>query len=136
MPLWEDLTDPGRYHDAKYETLKAAAWNSQLADVRGRAPYGARTLTHILLGNDYMATRYQRDPDRRKARRRLIVASEHFGTLEGLRGGADKVLDIMDELREEGYVQDVQRSWEGGSYCSPAPTAKGWARLETGRLFD
>ncbi len=37
----EDLTDPGRYQDAKYTILKAVAWDAGLANVRGRAPYGA-----------------------------------------------------------------------------------------------
>lgn len=134
-PLWEDLTDPGRYHDAKYATLKAVAWNAGLADVRGRAPYGAWTLAQILLGNDYMATKYETDPERKKARRQLILASEHFGVLEGLRGGADTVFGLIDELRSEGYVTDVERQWEGGGYTHPAPTEKGRGRLEEGRLF-
>ena len=135
-PLWEDLTDPGRYHDAKYMVLKAVAWNAGLANVRGRAPYGAWTLAQILLGNDYMATKYEADRERRRARRRLIVASEHFGVLEGLRGGTDMVLGLIDELRDEGYVADVERQWEGGGYPYPAPTEKGWQRLAEGQLFD
>jgi ATP-dependent DNA helicase RecQ len=134
-PLWEDLTDPGRYHDAKYAVLKAVAWNAGLADVRGRAPYGAWTLAQIVMGNDYMATKYQTDRERRKSRREFIVASEHFGVLEGLRGGADTVLGLIDELRDEGYVANVERQWEGGGYVYPAPTEKGWERLEEGRLF-
>jgi hypothetical protein len=135
-PLWEDLADPGRYHDAKYEVLKAVAWNAGLANVRGRAPYGAWTLAQILLGNDYMATKYETDQERKKARRQLIVASEHFGVLEGLSGGADTVLGLIDELRDEGYVADVERQWEGGRYVYVALTEKGWGRLEEGRLFD
>ena len=135
-PLWEDLADPGRYHDAKYAILKAIAWNARLAEKKGRAPYGTWTLAHIILGNDYMATKYERDVERRKARRRLIVASEHFGVLEGLRGGADAVLGLIDELRDEGYIMDIERQWKGGRYSYPAPTEKGWKRLEEGRLFD
>ncbi|RME82865.1 MAG: hypothetical protein D6775_09700 [Caldilineae bacterium] len=135
-PLWEDLADPGRYHDAKYVVLKAVAWNAGLASVRGRAPYGAWTLAQILLGNDYMATKYETDAERKKARRQLIVASEHFGVLEGLRGGTDTVLGLIDELRNEGYVADVERRWERGRYRYPVPTEKGWERLEEGRLFD
>jgi len=134
-PLWEDLTDPGRYRDAKYELLKAVAWNAGLADVRGRAPYGPRTLIHILLGNDYAATRYQTDPERRRARRRLIVSSGHFGALEGLRGGADTVQDLLDALQAEEYVEERKRRWNGGTYTHPAPTAKATRRLEEGRLF-
>jgi len=135
-PLWEDLTDPGRYHDAKYAVLKAVAWNAGLANVKGRAPYGAWTLAQILLGNDYMATKYETDAERKKARRRLIVASEHFGVLEGLRGGADTVLGLIDELRNGGYVADVERRWNGGRYTYPVPTEQGWERLEEGRLFS
>jgi len=132
---WEDLTDPGRYQDAKYTILKAVAWDAGLANVRGRAPYGAWTLAQILVGNDYMATKYQTDPERKKARRRLIVSSEHFGALEGLRGGADTVLDFLDALQAEGYVEDVERRWNGGTYIYPAPTPKGVQRLKEGRLF-
>ncbi|RME84980.1 MAG: RecQ family ATP-dependent DNA helicase [Caldilineae bacterium] len=135
-PLWEDLTDPGHYHDAKYAVLKAVAWNAGLANVRGRAPYGAWTLAQILLGNDYMATKYETDAERKRTRRQLIVTSEHFGVLEGLRGGADTVLGLIDELRDEGYVADVERQWERGGYTYPAPLEKGWKRLEEGRLFD
>lgn len=135
-PLWEDLTDPGRYHDAKYAVLKAVAWNAGLANVRGRAPYGSWTLAQILLGNDYMATKYETDAEQKKARRQLIVASEHFGVLEGLRGGSDTVLGLIDELRDGEYVADIERRWEGGRYTYPAPTEKGWKRLEEGRLFD
>jgi len=135
-PAWEDLTDPGRYHDAKYTVLKAVAWNAGLAKVRGRAPYGPRTLAHILLGNDYAVTRYEADPERRRARRRLIVSSEYFGALEGLKGGADTVLDLLDALQAEGYVEEVERRWTGGTYTYPAPTARGLRRLEEGRLFD
>ncbi|HIQ06313.1 MAG TPA: hypothetical protein EYH31_11630 [Anaerolineae bacterium] len=82
-----------------------------------------------------MATRYETDAERRRARRRLIVASEHFGVLEGLRGGVDTVLGLTDALRDEGYVADVERQWEGGGYAYPAPTEKGWQRLEEGQLF-
>jgi hypothetical protein len=134
-PAWEDLTDPGRYHDAKYAVLKALAWNAGLADVRGRAPYGAWTLAQIILGNDYMATRYETDLERKRTRRRLIVASEHFGVLEGLRGGTDTVLGLVDDLRREEYLTDVERRWNGGGYTYPAPTERGWERLEEGRLF-
>ena len=108
-PAWEDLTDPGRHQDAKYAVLKAVAWNAGLADIRWRAPYGAKTLAYILLGNDYAATRYKADPERRRARRRLIVSSEHFGALEGLRGGTDTVLNLLDALQSEGYVEDIER---------------------------
>jgi len=134
-PAWEDLTDPGRYQDAKYAVLKAVAWDAGLSRVRGRAPYGAWTLAQILVGNDYMATKHQKDPERKKVRRRLIVSSEHFGALEGLRGGADTVLDLLDALRTGGYVDDVERRWNGGTYTYPAPTAEGMRRLEEGRLF-
>ncbi len=133
--LWEDLTDPGRYQDAKYEVLKAVAWNASLANVRGRAPYGTWTLAQMVVGNDYMATKYETDAERKKARRQLIVASEYFGMLEGLRGGADTVLGLIDELRDEGYVADVERQWEGGGYVYAALTEKGGERLEEGRLF-
>jgi len=134
-PAWEDLTGPGRYHDAKYAVLKAVAWNAELANMRGRAPYGVWTLAHIVMGNDYMATKYQTDPERKKARRRLIVASEHFGVLEGLSGGTDTVLGLIDELRDGGYLADVERRWEGGGYVYPSPTGKGWERLQEGRVF-
>ncbi|HUX78121.1 MAG TPA: hypothetical protein VMY40_15925, partial [Anaerolineae bacterium] len=134
-PAWEDLADPGRYQDARYATLKAVAWNAGLAGIRGRAPYGAKTLAYILLGNDYAATRYKADPERRRARRRLIVSSEHFGALEGLRGGTDTVLNLLDALQSEGYVEDIERRWNGGTYAYPAPTARGVQRLEEGRLF-
>ncbi|GAB4537279.1 MAG: hypothetical protein Kow0063_23790 [Anaerolineae bacterium] len=135
-PLWEDPADPGRYHDARYAVLKAVAWNAGLASVRGRAPYGAWTLAQILLGNDYMATRYETDAERKKARRRLIVASEHFGVLEGLRNGQDTVMGLLEDLKNEGYVADVKRQWDRGEYTHPAPTKKGWQRLEEGRFFD
>lgn len=131
----EDPAEPARYRDPKYAVLKAAAWNSSLADVRGRAPYGTRTLGHILLGNQYMATRYETDAERRAARRRLIVSSPHFAALEGLAGGTDAVLDLIGELRAEGYVTDVERQWEGGVYHYPAPTERGLERLALGTLF-
>ena len=134
-PAWEDLADPGRYQDAKYAILRAVAWNARLANVRGRAPYGARTVAYILLGNDYAATKYQTDPERRRARRRLIVSSEHFGALDGLRGGTDAVLNLLDALQSEGYVREVERSWSKGRYSYPAPTASGLQRLREGRLF-
>jgi len=134
-PLWEDLTDPGRYNDAKYEILKAVAWNASLGDVKGRAPYGAWTLAQILTGNDYMATKYETDRERKKARRKLIMASEHFGVLEGLSGGANTVLGLMEELQSEGYIKQIKRRWEKGEYMYPALTEKGWVRLEEGRLF-
>ncbi|MBM4465998.1 MAG: RecQ family ATP-dependent DNA helicase [Chloroflexi bacterium] len=134
-PMWEDLTDPGRYHDTKYKVLKVVAWNAGLANLRGRAPYGAWTLAQIVLGNDYMATKYQTDEKRRKARREFIVASEHFGVLEGLHGGVDTVLSLMDDLRNDGFIIDVEQRWEEGSYVYPIPTEKGEKRLEEGRLF-
>ena len=134
-PAWEDLTDPSRYHDAKYAVLKAIAWNAGLTEVRGRAPYGNQTLAYVLLGNDYMATKYQEDPERKRARRRLILASEHFGVLEGLTTGIDRVRELMEDLGSEGYVLNVERSWEGGSYTYLAPAAKGMQRLAEGRLF-
>lgn len=34
-----------------------------------------------------------------------------------------------------GDVRDIERQWEGGKYTYPAPTEKGWKRLEEGRLF-
>jgi hypothetical protein len=121
-PVWEDLTDPGRYLDAKYTVLKAVAWNAELASAHGRAPFGAWTLAQILLGNDYMATRYETDAERRRARRRLIVSGEHFGVLEGLQGGMDSVLQIVDDLRTEGFILDAERRWGENQYTYPAPT--------------
>ncbi len=135
-PAWEDHTDPGRYQDARYTVLRAVAWNAALADVRGRAPYGARTLAHILLGNDYAVTRYETDPERRRMRRQSVISSEYFGALDGLRGGVSTVLALLDALRAEGYVEEVERQWEGGTYAYPAPTARGLRRLEEGRLFE
>ncbi|MBC7251482.1 MAG: hypothetical protein H5T62_14515, partial [Anaerolineae bacterium] len=81
-------------------------------------------------------TKYETDPRRKKVRRQLVIASEHFGVLEGLRGGVDVVLGLMDELRGEGYVVDAQRQWNGGGYTYPVPTKQGWERLEEGRLFS
>jgi len=134
-PLCEDLADPGRYHDAKYAVLKAVAWNAGLAVVPGRAPYGTWTLVQIVLGNDYMATRYETNAERKKARRQLILASEHFGVLEGLRGGGDTVLRLMEELQDEGYAEEARRQFDDGEYAYPKPTEKGWKRLENGHLF-
>ena len=134
-PAWEDLTAPGRYQDARYTLLKAVAWNAGLAGVRGRAPYGAKTLAHILLGNDYAVTRYETDPERKRTRRQLIVSGEYFGALEGLRGGVDAILDHLDALQAEGYTCEVERRWDGGAYTYPAPTARGIERLKEGRLF-
>jgi len=45
------------------------------------------------------------------------------------------VLNLLDDLRAERYVQDVERRWNGGTYTYPAPTAKGMQRLMEGRLF-
>lgn len=135
-PVWEDLTDPGRYQDAKYTVLKAIGWNVELADVRGRAPYGSWTLKQIVLGNDYMATKYEEDPERKRARRRLIVASEHFGVLEGLKNGQDAVPGLIEDLKGEGYVRDMEREWDEGKYSYPAPSEKGWERLRDGKLFS
>jgi ATP-dependent DNA helicase RecQ len=134
-PAWEDPTDPGRYQDARYTLLKAVAWNAGLADVRGRAPYGPKTLAYILLGNDYAITRYETDPDRKRARRQLIVSGEYFGALEGLRGGVDALLDFLDALQAGGYTREVERQWDDKSYTYPAPTATGLQRLKEGRLF-
>jgi ATP-dependent DNA helicase RecQ len=135
-PMWEDLTDPGKYNDAKYEILKAVAWNASLEDEKWRAPYGAWTLAQLMVGNDYMATRYETDEQRRKSRRRLLMASEYFGVLEGLSGGADTVLSLIEELQNEGYILQIKRRWEGGEYTHPSPTEKGWERLKEGQLFE
>ncbi len=132
----EDPSEPARYRDPKYEVLKAVAWNSSLASVSGRAPYGAKTLAHILAGNQYMATRYETDLERRAARRRLILSSPHFGALEGVAGNSDAVQGYIEELRSEGYVTDVERRWEGGVYNYPVPTAMGVERLAMGKLFE
>lgn len=134
-PLWEDLSDPERSQNAKFAVLKAVAWNAELGNIHGRAPYGAATLSHIVIGNDFMATRYEKDEDRKKARRKYIVASPHFGILEGIQGGQETILNIVDLLREDGYVVDMERKWDGGEYHYPAPTEMGWKRLEEGKLF-
>jgi len=135
-PMWEDLTDPGKYNDAKYEVLKAVSWNARLENEKWRAPYGAWTLAQLLVGNDYMATKYETDKQKRKARRSLIMSSEYFGVLEGLSGAAETVRDLVEELQTEGYIQQINRQWEGGEYEYPAPTEKGYERIEEGRLFD
>lgn len=134
-PLWDNISDPARYHDLKYTILKAVATNAELEDVRGRAPYGEKTLAYILLGNDYMTVKYIEDSDRKQARRRAVTANEHFGVLEGLSGEEKTVLACLDELRKEGFVKDVYREWDDGSYTYPVPTTQGRARLNEGRLF-
>ncbi len=134
-PAWEDLTDPGRYQDARYTVLQAVAWNARLARVKGRAPYSARTLAHILVGNDYVPIQHEEDPERRRARRRLIVSGEYFGALEGLKGGVATILKLLSSLQTEGYIEKVERRGEGMTYTYPAPTAEGLQRLEEGRLF-
>jgi ATP-dependent DNA helicase RecQ len=134
-PAWEDLTDPGRYQDAKYTVLQAVEWNARLAGMKGRAPYSSRTLAHILVGDDYVLIRYETDPERRRARRRLILSGEYFGALEGLRGGADAVLGLLAALKTEGYAEEAVREWDGRTYTYPIPTPKGLERLKEGRLF-
>lgn len=133
---WADLTLPSRYQDAKYATLKATVWNDGLKDVRYRAPYGASTLSFLLVGNDYMATKFEEDPEKKRRRRRQIMDSPHFGVLDGLRGGSETVRDLLDALKAEGFVRDVERPWNGGTYTYPAPTEKGLERLEEGLLFQ
>ena len=135
QPMFEDLADPERYQDAKYAVLKAVAWNGSLVDTRGRNPYGAWTLAQIVVGNDYQATRYENDAGRREARRRVLVSGEHYGVLEGLKGGSDTVLALLNELRQSGYVSDLRREWNGNGYDYPAPTEKGVERVRIGRLF-
>lgn len=132
-PLWEDLLDPGRYHDARYALLQAVAWNEKLSRERGRAPYGIWTLAHLLVGNDYQITRYEQDPQRKKLKQAAIIASEHFGVLEGLEGSV--VMDLFDELKQEGFAAMAKRIWDGGGYEYPIPTAQGQERLREGRLF-
>jgi ATP-dependent DNA helicase RecQ len=132
---WADLTLPGRYQDAKYATLKATAWNDSLKDVRYRAPYGASTLSYILVGNDYMTARHREDPDKRRRRRRQVMDSPHFAVLQSVQGGWKTVRDLLAVLEVEGYVTSVERPWNGGTYEYPAPTEKGLRRLEEGRLF-
>jgi ATP-dependent DNA helicase RecQ len=132
----EDLTDPGRYQDPKYIVLEAVAWNAGLVGMKGRAPYGSRTLAHILLGNDYAVTRYEEVPEKRQYRWRLIVSSEYFGALEGLKGGANAVLGLLAALQMEGYVEEVERRGDEMTYTYLAPTAKGLQRLEEGQFFD
>jgi hypothetical protein len=63
------------------------------------------------------------------------MSSPYFGLLEGLRGGPETVLDLLDALEAEGYVEEVERRWNGGSYTYPVPTGKGRRRLREGRLF-
>lgn len=135
-PMWDDLSDPGRYNDAKFSILKGVAWNSDLANERGRAPYGAWTLTHILLGNDYMATKFESHPARRAAKRQSIVTSPYFGTLEGLQGGPERLQELLGDLRVQGYIQDQTREWENGKYNYPSPTILGAQRLQEGQLFN
>jgi hypothetical protein len=115
--------------------LKAVAWNDGLKDVRYRAPYGAWTLSLLLVGNDYMATKYVEDPEKRSRRQRQIMDSPHFGVLQGLKGTSQTVRDLLVALEAEGYVEEVERRWNGGSYAYPAPTDKGRQRLQEGRLF-
>jgi hypothetical protein len=64
------------------------------------------------------------------------MASEYFGVLEGLSGGADTVLSLIEELQNEGYILQIKRRWEGGEYTHPSPTEKGWERLKEGQLFE
>ncbi|OQA13207.1 MAG: ATP-dependent DNA helicase RecQ [Chloroflexi bacterium ADurb.Bin360] len=135
-PVYEDLTDPARYQDAKFAALKAVAWNAELATVKSRAPYGVSTLVYILLGNDFMATRHEEDPERKRWRRQVIVSGEHFGVLEGITGGKDTIATLLEELRRDGFVEEVRREWEGGSYTYLGPTTLGHERLGSGRLFE
>ena len=39
---------------------------------------------------------------------------------------------MLVELHHEGYVMDVERTWDGGGYEYPAPTEKGPERLREG----
>jgi len=135
-PVYEDLTDPARYQDAKFAALKAVAWNAELATVKSRAPYGTSTLVYILLGNEFMATRHEDDPERKRWRRQVIVSGEHFGVLEGITGGKDTIVTLLEELRRDGFVDEVRREWEGGSYTYLGPTTLGYERLGSGRLFE
>jgi len=69
------------------------------------------------------------------ARRRNVIASPHFGALEGLQGGSDALHALLAELETDGYLAPVERAWEGVRYTYPVPTALGLARLAEGRLF-
>lgn len=132
----EDWSDPVRYQDAKFAILKAVAWNAEMAQQRGRSPYGAWTLAQIVVGNDYAATQYEKDEERRRTRRQAIVASEHFGVLEGLAGQGKTALSLLDELRQDAYICNKVRVWEYGQYDYPVPTERGTERLMLGKLFQ
>jgi len=44
----------------------------------------------------------------------------------------DTAFRLIDELLSEGYIMVVERKWNENKYTYPAPTEKGWERLEEG----
>jgi hypothetical protein len=75
------------------------------------------------------------DAAHRKACIEHIVASRHFGVLDGLSGGAKAIHMLIDQLRADCYVADQTYQLADRQYTYPAPTALARDRLADGRRF-
>jgi ATP-dependent DNA helicase RecQ len=130
-----DPSDPERHLDVGYALLQAVSWNAQLPQTKDRPPYGLNQLIRLLLGNDYVQPREGDEPWQTARRRRALNEAEHFGRLENLRNGEERLQLELEALRRGGLVEIVTREAEGWKYEYPMPTQNGSRRLAEGRLL-
>jgi len=125
--------------DPAYMVLRAVEWNEILRRERERSPYSANTLAQILMGNAYSAVQAEPDPVRRAQRLTRLEASPFYGVLQGMRGGAKAIMQVLGRLQREGYIHLAAVRFAAGDrdveYEAPALTEKGKRQIQSGQYF-
>lgn len=146
MPLpWQDVpseevTDLPAEVNPKYAILRTMEWNESLNSGSFTKPYTEKTLAYILGGNTYPAVSHETDPVRKQRRIRRLEASPYFGTLQGLSGGEAKIIELMADLKEQGYIQSLvieftQPDATQVQYNAPILTEKGKEQIRSGQYL-
>jgi hypothetical protein len=134
----EDTGDLPDIVDPINIVLKAVDWNDQQKTIS--APYTHKVLSYILVGNTYAATHMEQDPEKRARRKLRIESSPHFGVLQTLKGGSERVQEILDQLASEGYIQKEKISFQRPdktivSYEAPTLSPRGRDQVMSGKYI-
>lgn len=134
----EDTGDLLEIVDPINVVLKAVDWNDQQKAFS--APYTHKVLSYILVGNSYAAARMEKDPAKRARRKQRIESSPHFGVLQTLKGGSERVLELLSQLIRDGYVQKERITFQREdqtvvSYEAPTLSPVGKERIMSGRYI-
>lgn len=135
----EDVPDLPSTVSPEYMILRAVQWNESLGESQFAKPYTEATLAKILKGNAFAAAQFEKDPIKRLRRMRRLESSPFYNVLQGIRGGENTIITLIQHLEDLGLVQHQSISFstttEEVTYIAPILSQIGWEKVASGKYL-